>query len=347
MAHENGNVTGCVLEIQRMSTEDGPGLRTTVFLKGCPLACEWCHNPESIPAKPQIQWIESRCLGCKSCVDVCPNHAVEATPSGIVIDKTRCVGCGTCAEACPSTALELQGNTWTPEALADEVAKDRAFFEQSDEGGITVSGGEATLQADFVEAFFMACRARGLRTALDTCGYCQAETLGSLLPLVDLVLLDLKAIDPEKHKAYTHRDNAKILENATNLASWVRSHPETKLWVRTPIIPETTADPEQIADIGRFIASNMDGAVSRWELCSFNNLCRDKYVRLGIDWRFKEAELMTADDMERMADSARHSGVDPDIVHWSGSTRLENESKGEEGTNVPELQSVKNCQTCG
>ena len=151
---------GNILEIIRMSTEDGPGIRTTVFFKGCSLSCRWCHNPESISPKPQIQWIQTSCIGCGICVETCPEKALAQTPQGIAINRALCTGCGLCTEECPTTAMELLGKKWTVHDLACELVKDRVYFEQSG-GGVTLSGGEAALQHDFCLALLKELRGRG------------------------------------------------------------------------------------------------------------------------------------------------------------------------------------------
>lgn len=306
-----------------MSTEDGPGIRTTVFLKGCSLRCSWCHNPESISRKPQIQWVASRCIGCRTCIDACERNALSMSSEGIVIDRGTCDDCGDCARECPSTAMELLGTEWSPGKLVRELEKDQAYFEKSG-GGVTVSGGEPTVQADFAAEILRQLMADGIHTALDTCGLCRQASLDMLLPYASMVLFDIKLIDPEAHKAHTGGSNRVPLENLRYLAAYMRDHLyPRKLWVRTPLIPGITASAENIRGIGRAISNLPASSVDRWELCAFNNLCRDKYTRLGLAWPFYDTPLLRSREIEPLADEARRSGVDPEIVHWSGSTRLE------------------------
>lgn len=315
--------TATILHLQRMSTEDGPGIRTTVFFKGCTLACRWCHNPESISPAPEVQWMESRCIGCSTCVSVCPEKALELTEGGMAIDREKCTGCGKCAEECPSTAMELLGTVYTVPALADEVEKDRSFFEQSG-GGVTISGGEPTLQHAFAAAFLAECRKRGLPTALDTCGETPLSSLLSVAGQADLVLFDLKEIDPKRHKKFTGHANARILKNLAALARALAERDSPgELWVRTPVIPGATDQEAVISRIGGFIGKNLDGVVSRWDLCAFNNLCRDKYLRLGMKWDYAESDLLAREVMERLFSVAQNTGVRPEIVQWSGATRNE------------------------
>jgi len=330
--------TGIVLEIIRMSTEDGPGIRTTVFFKGCPLSCAWCHNPESIDSKPRVIWVETRCIGCRTCHDICPKNAISHEPEGIRINAEKCVACGKCVSECPTTALELLGKRWDVESLVSEVLKDRAYF--SDSGGITVSGGEPTLQADFTAAFLTRLRHEGIHTALDTCGLTTTENLEKILPHAAMVLFDIKLMDQEMHKHFCGHDNKKILANARFTADFIRSHIYPKeMWIRTPLIPGVTTDEKNISAIGAFIAENLSGAVTRWELCAFNNLCRDKYRRLQIDWMFADTRLMRKDELETIANTAKKSGVDPKIVLTSGSTRLvesgeDRTGKGQQQDNI-------------
>ena len=323
IANNIAPLTARLLEIQRMSTEDGPGIRTTVFFKGCGLKCRWCHNPESIAPHPQVQWIESRCIACGTCVSQCPEGALELTAQGIVIDRQVCRNCSVCAEACPTAALERLGKKWRLEDLLAEVLKDRAYFDVSG-GGITLSGGEPGLQARFAAAFLDRLRAQGVHTALDTCGLYDTKVLEQLLPATHLLLYDLKIADPERHRECTGHTNEKILENAMYAARYLRKQAKaSRMWVRTPIIPGDTDTPENIAAIGRFIATRLEGMVSRWELCAFNNLCADKYRRLDLPWPYAGCPLPSANRMEALAETARASGVDAEIVQWSGATHLE------------------------
>jgi pyruvate formate lyase activating enzyme len=316
-----------------MSTEDGPGIRTTVFFKGCPLRCEWCHNPESISPQSQIQWLETGCIGCHTCLDACPNSCLslgtqaEAGQAGaaspVVVDRACCTGCGTCAEACPANALELLGTRVTIDELVSEVCKDRTFFETSG-GGVTVSGGEPTMQPDFVAAFLARLREDGISTALDTCGLASRTSLERILPHVDLVLFDLKEIDPEKHQAFTGQRNEGILEALLFVRDYlIEKAPATRLWIRTPLIPGATASRENLLGLGAFLAENLQRHIERWELCTFNNLCRDKYRRLGQSWRFASTPLLTAKHLSALEAMAKQSGIDPDLVVATGATQAD------------------------
>ena len=327
-----------VLEIQRMSTEDGPGIRTTLFMKGCPLRCSWCHNPESIYPRPEAIWTGSRCIGCGRCIETCPSGSLSREATGIIIDRGTCSACGRCAEACPSGAMELLGTEWDAASLAEELVKDRAYFETSG-GGITISGGESTLQPGFVAELLKTLKKQGIHTALDTCGYCSRQSLDLLLPYTDLLLFDIKTMDPVCHREFTGQSNDTILENLSYCCGFTHDHLfPREIWIRTPVIPDATDSDETVAAIGRFIASLKCARITRWELCSFNNLCADKYLRLGRKWHYAGTALVAADDMVRLAEAARSSGVAPSIVAWSGATRNE-EISGNTGD--PDTATIK------
>ncbi len=319
MAKENQKrLTGTVLDIQRLSTEDGPGLRTTVFLKGCSLHCSWCHNPESIYSGKEIQWSETGCIRCNLCIDLCEFKALSNFENKIIIDRSLCTQCGRCTNECPSMAMESVGALWRVEPLVSELVKDNAFFETSG-GGVTLSGGEMTLQADFCREVLKQLNSQKIHTAIDTCGQCSRTALEKVLPYADLILFDLKEMDHEKHKAFTGASNESILENLTWTAGQLAAH--QSMWVRTPVIPGATMTETNIREMGSFISRHLGKKVSRWELCTFNNLCKDKYHRLGQTWTYENELLIRQEEIEALAEAAKQSGVDPERVHWSGSTR--------------------------
>jgi pyruvate formate lyase activating enzyme len=304
-------VNGRVLNVQRMSTEDGPGIRTTLFLKGCPLRCSWCHNPESLSPRPELVFTASRCIACGTCREACAHRC----------DPAACTVCGTCAAECPAAAREVLGHDRDAAELVREAAKDRAYFDASG-GGVTVSGGEPALQAVFTGDLLERCRDAGLHAALDTCGACPPDVLLDLASRARLVLFDVKEIDPERHRRFTGLDNRRILDNLAALAAWMAAQADPPvLWVRTPLVPGATATRENLGGIGRFLAERVGASLARWELCAFNNLCREQYRRLGRTWEFADEPLMTREALDECLGWARAGGVDPERVHRTGVAR--------------------------
>ena len=308
---------GFIFNIQRFSIEDGPGIRTTVFFKQCPLKCIWCHNPESILKDRQLEWFKHKCIGCNTCIDICKDKAISFNEDGLVIDRDICTSCGKCSDECPSTALHMWGEYWNLNDLIKEIQKDQVYYTQS-KGGITVSGGEPTIQSEFILKFLKFCKENDIHTALDTCGYAPENIYRKLLPYVDLVLFDIKEIDLEKHRQFTSIPNDLILRNAIWIANYINDN-KKQFWVRTPIIPNFTATEETIRSIGKFIVNKLNNIPERWDLLAFNNLCTAKYKRLDLEWALRDQPLMSNDQMENLIEIARTTGVrNP---KWSGLTK--------------------------
>ena len=311
------NSKGLIFKIERMTSDDGPGLRTTIYFNRCQLNCVWCHNPESIPQRPQLQWVDRKCIGCKRCIEVCQEQALKFKRDNLQIYREKCTSCGHCVEACPSTALTMFGQWWDLEELFHEVEKEKIFFKKT-RGGITVSGGEPTLQPDFLLQFLKLCKENEISTALDTCGYSSKKVYKDLLPFGDIVLLDLKVIDSNQHQEYTGVRNSTILENAKWISRYVKENGKI-MWIRTPLIPNYTATEENVKGIGEFIVNELNNVPDLWDLLAFNKLCATKYSRLGMSWPLEIEPLMTKDEMEHFLEIAKTTGVEH--VKWSGLTR--------------------------
>ena len=317
-----GDLSGLYLHLQRMSTEDGPGIRTTVFLKGCLLRCAWCHNPESLLREPQVQRVETNCLQCGSCIEVCPGGCIQPGADFVFIERSCCDGCGLCVEACPAGAMEFLGIPVTVEALLEELIKDINYYQLSG-GGVTLSGGEPALQGNFCAALAERLQAAGIHTALDTCGMTSWSNLAKIMPHIDLVLYDLKELDPVRHKKFTGQPNKVILENLIHIREFIKErHSRIRLWIRTPLIPGATASLENLSGIGNFLACELGDMVQRWELPAFNNLCREKYRRLGMEWAYADTPLLTQEEICQFEDWAKNAGLSADRVLATGAARV-------------------------
>jgi pyruvate formate lyase activating enzyme len=267
LSFEAMKTKGTIFDVQRFSLHDGPGIRTTVFFKGCPLRCSWCHNPESRNPEPEVVRSAGRCISCGACLEVCPTGAAKR-------DETHCAPCGACAEACPTGARAVVGREILAASLLAEVARDRMFYEQSG-GGITFSGGEPLSQPEFLLACLEACKAKGFHTALDTCGFAPKETLLAAAALSDLVLYDLKLMDPEAHERHTGAPLDIILENLAALAA-----SRTEVWLRIPVVPGVNDDEAAMAAAAT-LASNLP-RLRRVFLLPYHRLGAEKAIRLGI-----------------------------------------------------------------
>ncbi len=308
-----------IFDIHRMSTHDGPGMRTTVFVKGCSLHCPWCHNPESIDVRPEPWWLAHTCIACGKCVEACPNDAVTLGPRGVEIDRLRCDRVGSCAKECPTGAIKMVGRTASVDELVSLAARDRIFYANSG-GGVTVSGGEPLLQAAGVAALAGRLRAAGIHVAVDTAGAVSQDALTDVLPTVDLVLLDIKTLDKQKASTLLGPASRRVRAFARALADGARAGGRPDVWIRTPIVPGATDDPSTIKTIARFINAEMEGVVSRWELCAFNPLGAEKYSRLGQTWVYKDADLVSAELLERLRRIGRELVGDSVAVVATGLT---------------------------
>lgn len=294
---------GIVFSIQRFSIHDGPGIRTTVFLKGCTLRCFWCHNPEGIKPKPVIQYFPDRCIGCDECIRVCQHGGAVKIDDVRVYDREKCVVCGECVETCYAGARVLTGKTMTVDEVVNEVLQDRAFYETS-HGGVTLSGGEPVMQPDFSYEILARCKAEGLHTAIETAGNVRWEDEERMLPVTDLIMMDIKHMDSAKHKWATGVPNERILEAARKFA--VTDKP---IIFRIPVIPTVNDTIAEVEAIGAFVrelvelrnsvGGDGDHTISL-ELLPFHRLAGDKYRSLDMDYRAKDLKTPTKEEMNTL-----------------------------------------------
>jgi pyruvate formate lyase activating enzyme len=271
---------GLIFDIMRYALHDGPGIRTTVFFKGCPLSCWWCHNPESQSLYPELMYFPERCLRCDTCEVLCPQHAVTRVGDAM-ITSDACRVCGTCANACSAEAREVLGKWMSVEEVLAEVEKDVIFFDESG-GGVTLSGGEPLLQPDFAEALLRGCRERGIHTALDTCGLAAIDALQRVARYVDLFLFDLKLLDAARHRQYAGADNGTILRNLEALAT-----SGCNTVVRFPVIPGIN---DSSGDTAQMIAFLTRLGLRRIDLLGYHKIGADKYRRLKMEYRLDTVE---------------------------------------------------------
>ncbi len=273
-------VSGVIFNIQKFSVHDGPGIRTTVFMKGCPLSCRWCSNAESINSVPEPAIIVEQCTGCGECVHACPDNALKIDDEKVNIDRSACSACGNCIPSCPEDAITVYGEKVTVDEVLEQVLKDRLFYSGSS-GGITVSGGEPLRQPAFVKELFSKCNEEGISTCLDTCGYASVNVLKDVLQYTDNVLYDLKLMDTDNHQKFTGVGNDLIRENARIIS-------ETKVDVlfRIPLIVGVNSDEKNIRKTAEFIKSL--GENNKVELLPYHRLGVGKYKMLGRDYPGKD-----------------------------------------------------------
>ncbi|MBE7553637.1 MAG: glycyl-radical enzyme activating protein [Anaerolineales bacterium] len=299
-------LTGLIFDIQRFSIHDGPGIRTTVFLKGCPLRCLWCQNPESMARQPEITYIATNCIECDKCLAVCPEQAIQpANGKGRTINRQLCTLCGDCIKICYAGALNIIGRYLTvPEVLA-EVERDRAFYVKSG-GGVTFSGGEPTAQAAFLEEACRQAQSHRLHTALDTCGYVQWKTFRSILRYVDLVLFDIKHMDSNQHRRLTGVGNELILANLRRIADLGVS-----VYVRTPLVPGYNDSPENIRATAAFIAKMPH--IRQYDILPYHRLGEPKWRQLDQPYQLQGLGPPSREHVYALADVAREYNIEVNV----------------------------------
>jgi pyruvate formate lyase activating enzyme len=285
---------GIIFDINRYAIHDGPGIRTTAFLKGCPIRCRWCANPESQKPSIELAHLKHECSQCGRCVDVCPQDAIRLSDKGHAIDRTACDLCAECVDACPAEALQIMGRPVSASDLYTEMATDRPFWERSG-GGVTLSGGEPLVQHRFAKAFLSICKENYVHTAIESCLHVSTEIMATVLPLVDTVIADLKIMDDRQHRRFTGVSNALIRKN---MAILLQS--DQDMLVRMPLIPGVNDDTTNLAALGTFLQSHRQGA--RLEVLPYHRLGESKYQRLGRSCQMEDIPPLAKTEMEKAAD---------------------------------------------
>lgn len=292
---------GMIINIQKFSIHDGPGIRTTVFFKGCPLKCRWCANPESQSSKPQILWDDKKCTQCQSCLATCKQNAIKMVAGRIVIDHQQCDGCLDCIATCPTRALSVTGQEATVASIVDVCLQDRDFYEESN-GGVTISGGEPLLQPLFLESLTNALKEKGIQVAVETTGYARPEIFQQLAPLFDLLLFDVKHYDSTKHQAFTAVENKPIIANL----QWARQV-GLNILPRIPVIPgfnDSLEDARNFAFL--FKALN----ITKIQLLPFHQFGEGKYASLNVPYLYQNQKALHREDLQDYCAIFREHQID-------------------------------------
>ncbi len=292
-------MTGILFDIKRFAIHDGPGIRTTIFLKGCPLTCWWCHNPEGISPSKEIFYYEYKCMSCRKCVQACPNDAIVATKNSVLTSRERCIPCVRCVEVCPTGARQIVGYEVTVEEVMEEIEKDILYYDTSI-GGVTFSGGEPFMQPVFLKAVLERCKEKGIHTALDTSGYASPKVFNSIIDDIDLFLYDLKLLNDRQHWKYTGVSNKLIKKNLGTGSGKGRN-----VILRFSVIPRITDTKENIDELVNFVSS-LKG-IHEIDLMPFHNV-NEKYKRLGKEYKMEGAQSPSEEKMKNIKGKLEKAG---------------------------------------
>lgn len=298
-------MNGNIIDIKKFTVHDGPGIRSTVFLKGCPLRCIWCHNPEGIESKINLWYFEKKCICCNKCVAACKNYALVAENSQphILINKAKCTNSGDCVDVCPTAALCFDGKEVSDQYVVNVLLEDKPFYDQSG-GGITLSGGDPLFQSDFSLEILKACKNQKIHTAIETCMYSKREIIEEFFNYVDLFIVDLKIFDSSEHKKYTGVENELIKSNFKSIASQ-----KENVMVRIPLIPGITATKENIRQIARFV-HNVNSSIPI-ELMNYNLLAENKYRIMGKEYDIIKGMKPLSDiELDELCQAIHDEGVE-------------------------------------
>jgi pyruvate formate lyase activating enzyme len=298
---------GVVFNVQRFSIHDGPGIRTTIFLKGCPLHCEWCSNPESMRLSPEIIARDVKCIRCGKCIEACPQQAITIVEDTRIIQWEKCNYCMECADVCPSGAIEAVGRYMSVDEVMDTVGRDASYYRRTG-GGMTLSGGEPLVQWQFALKLLQDAKKGGFHTTLDTSGYADWEVLDEVLNYTDLVLYDVKHLDSARHKKATGVPNELILDNLRKAVEKAA----TKVWIRYPLIPQFNDSDEDIKELCRYILAEVP-SVEKLSLLPYHKFAETKYSALGREYPYNGISLLAEERVEELKKIAGSSGLNVDV----------------------------------
>jgi len=298
---------GWVSNLQDFVVHDGPGLRVLIFLRGCPLKCHWCQNPENQDTSPQLSYRKSLCLDCMQCAEVCPVPGAIIKDKEKRVDRTKCIKCMNCIDACLGKALQKVGEQMSIQQVLRSVLPYKPFFDHSDRGGITLSGGDPAFQPVFTLALLRACREHGIHTAVETCGYTKYDKLKPIVEASDLVIYDIKHMDENSHIHGTGISNRLILENLSRLCKEV----DTEIVVHIPLISGFNDDEENIGEIAKFVSSL--NKIRHVDLLPFNELALEKYRALGINWEYTEVKRQSSEHLARLKEIVESYGLEATV----------------------------------